>query len=126
MTFLQVFGGCYAHWRDLGPRPRRGESSGGESTVAVDVRVFTDELVVRAPTPGWPVPEPTAIHLHRDRVERVELGKGRGLRRWSRFRVAHATFDFVDGGDFDLMVDRDRAAELASILRLVYGSRFRA
>jgi hypothetical protein len=126
MTYVRSLGGCYAHKRELGlPRSRGGEGSSAENTIAVDVRVFSDELVVEAcPSAEWTSLDAVPLHLHRDRVERVELGKGRGLRRWLRFGVVHATFDFVDRGDFDLMVDRERAAELASVLREVYGPRF--
>src|SRR5262249_21762762 len=128
MTYVRSLGGCYAHRRDLElPGGRGSEGSSPESTVAVDVRVFADELVVESrPSREWTSLDVLPVHLNRDDVARVELGRGRGLRRWLRFGVVHATFDFVARGDFDLMVDRQRAPELASALRTVFGAKFRA
>src|SRR4051812_3621919 len=99
MTHVPGFAG-YAERRDFGLRlSRGGEGSSPEATIAVDVRVFSDHLVVEArPNSEWSSLEPLPVQLHRDRVERVELGKGRGLKRWARFGVVHATFSLVDRG----------------------------
>src|SRR4051812_45710908 len=110
MTHVPGFAG-YADRREFGLSIQRSsEGSSPEATIAVDVRVFSDYLVVEArPNSEWGHLEAFPVQLHRDHIERVELGKGRGLRRWSRFGVVHATFDFMDRRVFDLMVDRQRA-----------------
>ncbi len=124
MAHVPGFAG-YADRRDFGlPLSRTGERTEA-TTIAVDVRVFPDHLAVEArQSDQWDYLEPLPVQLHRDRVERVELGNGRGLKRWTRFGVVHATFDLVDRDAFDLMVDRRRASDFASVLRAIYGDRF--
>ena len=61
----------------------------------------------------------------RDTVASIELRSG-AWRKWARLAAACATFECTDRSEFDLLVDRWRAVELASLLDRIYGSRFRA
>ena len=59
------------------------------------------------------------MFLEPDGLDRIQIGKGRGNRRWVRLGVDHAIFDYADGTEFDLMVGKRRTADLLALLREV-------
>jgi hypothetical protein len=144
VSYAQFFDGCYASWREIG-RPLL--SGGASKTVPVDVWAFADGLIVTPAPSSWtrllprrwrPDPNgdgvtreaildayPKAVQLDRDTVQRVHLQAG-SWRKWARIGVENAVFEFNALSEFDLLVDRWRADEFASLLQQVYGSRFHA
>src|SRR6476620_11123385 len=106
MAFLREVEGCHAHWSDVGKWVRLGEGA----TVPVNVWAFTEGLVVAAASllrwrrmrrigPGESLtPGDIAsafrrpVFLERDGLDRIEIGAGRGTRKWIRLGVDHVIF----------------------------------
>ena len=147
MSSVELFDGCYAPRREVGGPCLIAVGGGGGKTVPVGVWVFADGLIVTAVdgiltrlgprawkhvlnTDGVTAEAlldeyPKAVALHRDAVASIELRSG-AWRKWARLAAACATFECTDGREFDLLVDRWRAREFASMLERIYGFRFRA
>ncbi len=140
MTFLQHVEGCRAHTSDVGPFLRFGSGS----TVPVKVWAFTDRFLV-AHSPQWrwrraePIASPGAtitpdgvasmyrqpMLLERNGLFRIDVGSRRPRGRQAVLGVDHAIFEFLDGGEFDLMVWKKRTDDLLPVLRVVYPGKVR-